>query len=140
MRSTVEFREYWSPGQKPRGTDFEAPRKVIATRIKYGNITGRVPYFEQFFAGGPDTLRGYDPDRFWGTQTLLMTAEYRHPLQKDFNIILFADYGGAWGGYGAVNSFTQNKNFELHLGFGPGFELQDEVWSDSSGSRFRRPL
>ncbi len=126
LRNTIEFREYWSPGQKPRGVDFEATRRVIATRIKYGYIDGKVPYFEQFFAGGPDTLRGYDPDRFWGTQTLLMTAEYRHPLQKSFNIILFADYGGAWGGYGAVNSYTQSPRFQLHLGFGPGLSFKTQ--------------
>lgn len=126
VRNTAELREYWSPGQKPRGVDFEATRKVIAARIKYGWINGKVPYFEQFFAGGPDTLRGYDPDRFWGRQTLLMTLEYRHPLQKSFNLIGFVDYGGAWGGYGAVNNYTQDSRFKLHIGFGPGLSFKTQ--------------
>jgi len=126
LRNTIELREYWSPGQKPRGTDFEATRRVIAARIKYGWINGNVPYFEQFFAGGPDTLRGYDPDRFWGTQTLLMTMEYRHPIQKAFNIIGFVDYGGAWGGYGPVNDYTQSSTFRLHIGYGAGLSFRTQ--------------
>jgi len=126
LRNSAELREYWSPGQKPRGTDFEATRRVIAARVKYGWINGNVPYFEQFFAGGPDTLRGYDPDRFWGNQTLLMTLEYRHPLQKAFNIIGFVDYGGAWGGYGAVNDYSQSKDFRLHIGYGAGLSFRTQ--------------
>jgi outer membrane protein insertion porin family len=126
VRNTAELREYWSPGQKPRGTDFEATRRVVAARIKYGWTSGQVPYFEQFFAGGPDSLRGYDPDRFWGTKTLLMTLEYRHPIQKAFNIIGFVDYGGAWGGYGAVNDYTQDSRFRLHIGFGPGLSFKTQ--------------
>ena len=126
LRNSVELREYWSPGQKPRGIDFEATRRVIAARVKYGWINGKVPYFEQFFAGGPDTLRGYDPDRFWGTQSMLMTLEYRHPLQKSFNIIGFVDYGGAWGGYGAVNDYTQDPSFKLHVGYGAGLSFRTQ--------------
>ncbi len=123
-RNTIEYRKYWSPGQKPRELDFEAPRRVIAARVKYGFISGQVPYFEQFFAGGPDSLRGYDPDRFWGTQTLVATLEYRHPLQKSFNIIGFVDYGGAWGGYGTVNNFSQSSKFKLHVGYGVGLSFK----------------
>lgn len=126
LRNSVELREYWSPGQKPRGTDFEAPRRVLAARVKYGWIDGQVPYWEQFFAGGPDTLRGYDPDRFWGDQTLLMTLEYRYPIQKAFNIIPFVDYGGAWGGYGAVNDYYQSPSFRLHIGYGAGLSFRTQ--------------
>ena len=99
---------------------------MVAARIKYGWINGQVPYFEQFFAGGPDSLRGYDPDRFWGTKTLLMTLEYRHPIQKSFNLIAFVDYGGAWGGHGAVNDYSQDNRFRLHLGFGPGLSFKTQ--------------
>jgi len=104
--------------------DFEAPRRVIAARVKYGWIDGNVPYFEQFFAGGPDTVRGYEPDRFWGKQTLLTSIEYRHPIQKSFDIILFVDYGGAWGGYGTVNYYNQWNTFRLHWGYGPGLSFK----------------
>jgi outer membrane protein insertion porin family len=83
-----------------------------------------VPFFEQYFAGGADTIRGYEEDRFWGKQQLLTTLEYRHPIQKAFNVILFVDYGGAWGGYGSVNKFTQSSSPNLNLGYGIGFSFR----------------
>ncbi len=92
--------------------------------MRYGNITGNVPFFEQYFAGGSETVRGYQEDRFWGRQTLISTLEYRHPIQKSFNIIGFVDYGGAWGGYAGVNEFTQSNTFSLHLGYGAGLSFK----------------
>ncbi|HEY0866249.1 MAG TPA: BamA/TamA family outer membrane protein [Fimbriimonas sp.] len=120
FRSTVEYRRYFTD-QPPRGLELEAPRRVLALRAKYGAITGDVPFFEQFFVGGTDTVRGYLEDRFWGRQMLLTSAEIRYPVQKALNVIGFVDYGGAWGGFGGVGEeFTQSKKFDLHLGYGVG--------------------
>lgn len=121
VRNTLEYRTYWSPQAPRTGREIDAPRRVVAFRAKYGFTSGKTPFSEQFFMGGSDSLRGYQDDRFWGTQSFLATAEYRHPLQKSFNAILFADYGGAWGGYGSVNNFTQSDRIKLHLGYGVGF-------------------
>jgi len=124
VRSAIEWRGYWSP-QGPRTVkEIDAARRVIAVRFKYGHITGKVPFYEQFFAGGGSTVRGYQDDRFWGKQLALFSAEYRHPIQKSFNIIGFVDYGGAWGGFGTVNNFDQSSRFKLHLGYGLGFSFK----------------
>ena len=123
VRSMLEYRTYWSP-QPPRGLRLEEPRRVIAVRLRYGKITGKVPFFEQFFVGGSDSLRGYPEDRFWGTDMATATLEYRHPIQKAFNAILFADYGSAWGGYGGVNRFTQSGSPDFQLGYGIGFSFR----------------
>jgi len=121
IKYSADFRKYWSP-QPARGTNqLDAPRKVLAFRAYYGVISGRTPFFEQFFAGGPDSLRGYDQDRFWGNQTLVTNLELRIPVQKAFSLVGFVDYGGAWGGYGTVNNFTQSEKFDMHLGYGMGF-------------------
>jgi len=121
---SLEYRNYWSD-QPPRGrNEPDAPRRVLATRIQYGAITGTVPFFEQFFAGGANTIRGYDEDRFWGKQTLITSVEYRYPIQRSFNAIAFVDYGGAWGGYGSLNNFTQSRDFKMHLGYGVGLSLR----------------
>lgn len=126
VKPYFEYRQYWSPGQSPRPlNDMSASRRVVALRVRYGNILGgRSPFFEQFFAGGSDTLRGYDEDRFWGKELLLGTAEYRYPIQKSMNVIGFVDYGDAWGGYGSVGSFTQSTTFEGHLGYGVGMSFK----------------
>jgi len=121
VKYSFDFRKYWSPGPARSSDHLDAPRRVLAFRAYYGTISGKTPFFEQFFAGGPDTLRGYDQDRFWGDQTLVTNLELRIPVQKAFSIVGFVDYGGAWGGYGTVNNFTQSQKFDLHLGYGVGF-------------------
>ncbi|HWD38097.1 MAG TPA: BamA/TamA family outer membrane protein [Fimbriimonas sp.] len=125
-RASADYRLYWSP-DKPRGMELDAPRKVVAFRVRYSTITGTVPYFEQFFAGGSDTLRGYPDDRFWGKQSLLTNLELRYPLQKTFSLIGFIDYGGAWGGYGTIQNFTQDSSFKMHLGYGPGVSFRSPL-------------
>lgn len=124
VKTNLEYRAYASPGQKPRGRDLDASRRVIAFRARYGIISGKVPFFEQYFAGGSDSIRGYPEDRFWGKQQFLTTLEYRHPLQKSFNLIGFVDYGAAWGGYGTVNNYTQSNKPDFKLGYGAGISLR----------------
>lgn len=120
----LEYRFYWSP-QKARPVDkLDDPRKVFAFRARYGYIMGTIPFFEQYFVGGVDTLRGYQDDRFWGRNQLLFNTEFRFPVQKSFNLLWFVDYGGAWGGYATVNSFSQSANLRMHLGFGPGVSFR----------------
>jgi outer membrane protein insertion porin family len=141
-RSTFEYRAYYT-FQPPRGRNFDAPRRVFAFRVRYGLVTGTPPFFEQYFVGGADTLRGYDDDRFWGTQELISSLEYRYPIQKSFNVIPFIDYGGAWGGYGNVSTFTQSSQFKLHFATGLGVAFRtplgqiriDYGFNERGGSR-----
>jgi len=151
LRTTLEYRKYWSRTPKSKknpadpNADIEiAPRPVVAFRAKYGNISGTVPFFEQLFVGGSDSLRGYTNQRFWGSNSFLATLEYRHPIQKNFTLAAFGDYGGAWGGYGELNDFAQSSNPNLRLGYGMGliFRVQglggirvDLAFNQEGGSR-----
>ncbi len=123
VRTTFEYKHFWSKRPKKKKLE-DVARNVLAFRLKAGSISGTVPFFEQYFAGGSDTLRGYSDQRFWGKQTLLSTLEYRIPIQRSFSIIPFVDYGGAWGGYGTLNNFTQSKDLKLHLGYGAGIAFR----------------
>jgi len=123
VRSHAEYRAYFTD-QGPIGRDFEATRRVLAVRMIAGTISGIVPYYEQFFVGGADTIRGYPEQRFWGRNELLGTAEIRYPLQKTFSLIGFVDYGDAWGGYGAVNNYFQSPNMQMHVGYGLGLSFR----------------
>ena len=122
-RTNIEYRRFWSK-RLPDDAPIDKPRPVVAFRAKYGNVTGTVPFFEQLFVGGSDSLRGYPNQRFWGNQSFLTTLEYRHPIQRSFNLIGFVDYGGAWGGYGVIRDFEQSRAAKLHLGYGVGLAFR----------------
>lgn len=81
-------------------------RKVIALRFMGGSLSGNVPFFEQYFLGGAESLRGYEEDRFWGKNMLLGSAEFRIPMGTSLIGVLFADYGDAWG----ARSIHRNPN------------------------------
>ncbi|HQU18934.1 MAG TPA: BamA/TamA family outer membrane protein, partial [Fimbriimonadaceae bacterium] len=78
-----------------------------------------------------------------GRNMAAATLEYRHPVKKSFNASAFVDYGGAWGGFGTVNEFTQSKSAQFKLGYGLGFSFRtplgpirlDFGWNQDGGSR-----
>ena len=127
-KATIDVRRYFTR-DKARRRVLTEPRRVLATRVTGGSVAGDVPFFEQYFVGGADSLRGYQEDRFWGKNFVLATAEYRQPIpgQDAFSVIAFVDYGGAWGGFGTVNDFTQSSSFNLNVGYGFGARLRTPV-------------
>lgn len=126
LRSSLEWRQYWSK-ELPEDTPFDQPRDVVAARVKYGRVDGTVPFFEQLFVGGTSSLRGYENQRYWGSESLLASLEYRKPIQKSFTVIGFVDYGGAWGGYGNLRDFQQTNGFDMHLGYGIGLAFRTPI-------------
>ena len=137
-----DFRTYYTKNKKPRGKD-DLSREVVAFRLKAGTEIGTVPFFEQYFAGGNDSVRGYNEDRFWGKNMFVGTLEYRKPIQEQFSIVGFADYGGAWGGYAGLKDFEQTQNAAFHFGYGLGLRFRtplgpirlDYAFNDKGGSR-----
>lgn len=125
VRTTLEYKAFFSR-RPPRDKPLDTPRPVLAFRARYGFISGTVPFFEQLFVGGSDSLRGYPDQRFWGKNSLLTSLEYRLPIQqvKALNLIAFVDYGGAWGGYGTIQDFSQSRNPRLQLGYGLGVSFR----------------
>ena len=81
-------------------------RNVFALHLKAGYTEDSAPFYERFFLGGANSLRGYRDRRLtptgWGTKLLLANAEFRFPIsQKDFPYhkvsgVLFLDAGGSW--------------------------------------------
>lgn len=126
LKTTLEYRKYWSKAV-PADTPVTAARPVTAFRASYGNITGNSPFFEQFFTGGLGSLRGYDNQRFWGKQSFLLTFEYRYPIQRNFSFVPFVDYGGAWGGYPSITTFTQTGKPDFHFGYGIGLSFRTPI-------------
>jgi len=122
VRASIDYRLYYSP--QGRRTQPDDRRQVFAIRAYYGAISGSVPFFEQFFIGGAETLRGYPEDRFWGKNAALLSFEFRQPIEKAFTAVFFVDIGHAWGGYPSVNDFTQRGSFRPEVGYGLGIRVR----------------
>lgn len=121
-KASLDARFYFS--LQGRRTKPDQKKQVLAVRVFYGHVVGTIPFWEQFFMGGAETLRGYSEDRFWGKNSFLTSVEYRIPLQNALSLVAFADFGDAWGGFGTVNEFVQHDQFEGQLGFGAGIHFQ----------------
>lgn len=87
---TVEGRQYLKVGKE----------QVVALRLTAGYADGHMPDSGRFAVGGADTLRGYEDDEFKGDKMLAATAEYRFPVAKKVQGVVFTDIGKAWEGEG----------------------------------------
>lgn len=87
---TAETRRYFDVGSD----------HTIAVRAEVGYADGRMPQSGKFSLGGSDTLRGYDDDQFEGDKMLLTSVEYRMPIAKKVQGVVFGDLGNAWEGQG----------------------------------------
>lgn len=69
---------------------------VVALRLQGGYGTGDLPDASKFAVGGIDSLRGYDDLEFKGSKMVTATAEYRFPIVKKVQGVVFTDIGNAW--------------------------------------------
>ncbi len=119
----LDLRRYFSRGG--RKTNPQDKRTTLAFRVRGGVAAGTLPFFEQFFVGGGETLRGYREDRFWGKKMLLASVELRYPIAQSITGALFADYGDAWGASDEfkVGELAQSDTFRGNLGVGLGMRI-----------------
>ncbi len=83
---TAEGRQYFKVGKD----------HVIATRLTVGYADGKMPDSGRFAVGGSDTLRGYKDEQFKGDKMVAATVEYRFPVAKKVQGVVFTDVGKAW--------------------------------------------
>ncbi len=84
---------------------------VLAAKLKWGGIqplenTPYIPIFKRFFAGGGDSVRGYpyqklgpldqDGNPIGGMTLVEGSLEWRFPLPKSFEGVLFTDFGNVF--------------------------------------------
>jgi len=118
---SVDLRRYFSKGGPRKELGEKRPR--LAMRLMAGSFTGDLPFFEQYFMGGAETLRGFKEDRFWGRHMLLASTEYRFPLAQSLTGVLFVDYGDAWG---APETFRK-KTVDVPVTGADGNPVEDRV-------------
>lgn len=126
-KASVDIRRYFSKGG-PKLTPQEK-RVTLAFRLRAGISSGKLPFFEQFFVGGAESLRGYQEDRFWGDNMLMASVELRKPIAQSISGVLFADYGDAWAGNPAffITQLPQSQTFQGNLGVGVGIRVNTPI-------------
>lgn len=112
---TAESRTYYKVGHA----------QVIAVRLMGGVGFGDMPYDNLFSLGGADTLRGYEDDEFRGNHFYEGTIEYRFPMAKKVQGVLFTDAGNAWGGTDQM--FWYEDNNKLHYSGGVGVRITTPI-------------
>jgi outer membrane protein insertion porin family len=126
---TVEGRHYVPLGEK----------HTLAMRAWGGLVTGDAPITEFFFAGGPDTLRGYQQNQFFGTRFFVANLEYRFPIAniKFLRGAVFADAGTAFSpGDNINNKLFYDAGLGLRITFpalGLGVIRLDYAWGEDGG-------
>ena len=126
-KSQLEFRQFFSPTGPRKKLDQE--KSTVAMRLILGSSAGTLPFFEQFFVGGTESLRGYKEDRFWGRNLLFGSVEFRQPLARSLKGVLFLDVGDAWGGSYQnvqISGFAQG-GFRPHIGTGLGIRFKTPI-------------
>jgi outer membrane protein insertion porin family len=103
-------------------------RDVLAGRLLLGTSFGDLPLFESFTAGGANSLRGYEDDRFRGEDLALLNIEYRRGISDKLSVVGFVDVGSAFGGDfpTVIPGFSipaDDDSFSAHVGVGVGLRV-----------------
>lgn len=95
--------------------------RVIALRGSSSLTTSsgnqRVPFYLQPALGGPDTLRGYRFNRFYGDNSTMVSAEYRWDASPILQMVAFADGGKVFNRWEQWNF----HGLQTDVGFGLRF-------------------
>lgn len=126
-KGSIDLRQYFSlQGPRPKNK-LDAKKRSVALRFTMGAAAGNLPFFEQYFIGGAENLRGYREDRFWGKYMALGSIEFRQPVANALTAVLFSDVGTAWGGsFGNVTiaGYQQDHGFSPHPSIGVGIRVR----------------
>lgn len=99
---------------------------VLALRVMAGYIDGETSYNQLFNLGGSDTLRGYEDDQFKGEKMYAATLEYRVPIAKKVEGVVFTDMGSAWSiDDGRIPWYKDDDS--LNWSVGVGLRLQTPI-------------
>jgi len=91
-----------------------------ASTLTDTNGTQQVPFYLQPTLGGPDTLRGYRFDRFYGNNSTMASAEYYWDASPILRMVAFADGGKVF------NSWNQWNFHAIQTDVGFGFRFHGQ--------------
>ncbi|MFC1478562.1 outer membrane protein assembly factor [Candidatus Margulisiibacteriota bacterium] len=94
-----------------------ADRQTIAQRLSWARQSGEVKSTEEFWMGGPNTVRGFSSGQYFsrGREKLLFNVEYRYRFNEAIQGVLFYDIGNAWD---TSVAFINSREYRASHGFG----------------------
>jgi outer membrane protein insertion porin family len=122
-RTTANLRRYYPAGKS----------RVWAHRLLLGTSSGDVPLSELYWLGGPDSLRGYDRDSFFGRSAAALSSELRVPVGTGLQLVGFVDAGHASGSGGLKASIGAGLRVVTPIG---PLRLDFAVGSEGARSHF----
>jgi outer membrane protein insertion porin family len=122
-RYTANLRRYYPAGRS----------RVWANRLFAGTSSGEVPLSELFWLGGPDSVRGYERDSFFGRSAVALSSELRFPVGTGLQLVGFVDAGHASGSGGVKASVGAGLRVVTPIG---PLRLDFAVGSDGARSHF----
>lgn len=94
-----------------------ADSQVFAAHFGVGLGIGAVPLGELYWAGGPNTVRGYGLTELRrGARKIIANLEYRLTFNEMFQGVFFYDWGNAW-------DVGMPETEKFMAGWGPGLRL-----------------
>ncbi len=98
--------------------------KVLAIHGKAAFVSEASPFYQRFYLGGANSLRGYADRRLtpegWGTKLLLTNVEFRFPITRErfpyhkSSGVVFFDAGGIW----QTGQVPRSEDFYSAVGVG----------------------
>ena len=124
---TLSFRQGWK--QTSTSTTFTkygldlnqfyklGDKQTLALRLDIGLGLGDVPLSELYWAGGPNTVRGYYLSEIHtGRRKIISNIEYRYRFNEIFEGVAFYDLGNAWEtGTIVLDSFLSGKGIGVRI-------------------------
>ncbi|PQJ34154.1 hypothetical protein BSZ35_05650 [Salinibacter sp. 10B] len=114
-------------------------RLVFRTRLEqlFPVPGAAVPFYKLPVLGSADLLRGAEQNRLRGDGTVLFTLEYRYPIWKTWDALLFVDSGQAFDEVGEIApaDFRWSAGMGVRVYAGSGVSLRLDVGVSTSGVR-----
>jgi hypothetical protein len=76
-----------------------------------------IPFYMRPRIGGSSTLRGFQLDRFYGRNLMMLTLEYRYRLHPNLETSIFHDAGQIFDRAGELNWFNWHRNYGISVRF-----------------------
>ncbi|MBD3403313.1 BamA/TamA family outer membrane protein [candidate division GN15 bacterium] len=119
IRTRVEFSQYVNIYRKR----IFAVRAMVQDIDRSSDVSPN-PFYLQSSLGGPETLRGYDNNRFVDRDMALVTLEYRYPIWDVIDAFIFLDEGRVFNSLSDDFTF---RDWHYSAGFGLRVWNPDEV-------------